>query len=264
MPQNPPIIGEPDPVPAKGQVQIIDTAKFLIGPGTIRGPGDATPGQLMHIRPYITNGTRLFGFPVGPEGFRVSGNASVGLHRFIGGQKAAGNTIHFGEERVELTGIFPGITSVEHMHNCREILRSKQTSGIYLWAPGVLDRMRVLPENWDFGHDADDKTHSITYTISFVILDETRNVKDPHGKPPPEYGHKKPKGKPHKIFVVKSGARTFRAIAKLKYKKADKKSIQKLIQLNQGLLNKWKKKHPKIPTHKLPDFRWPVGTKVQY
>jgi hypothetical protein len=243
-----------------------DPAKYLIDPGSVTAPGKHSAGMLRHARPYLVAGDTLFIFPVGVEGFRRSGQSQLGLHRYIGDNSVDGMTIHLEEARIELTGTFPGTTAQDNMVNCINILRAPtKEPGLILYAPGVFEMEQyVLPENWDFSHDRDDRTHSIDYVISLVRIGEGRKVKDIPGKPPPpQPGRKiKPKGKPSRIWTVKAGAQTLRAVAKLVY--GDAESWKRLVQLNQGLLTTWNKTHPDIPNHQLPTFRWPVGTKLRY
>jgi hypothetical protein len=265
MPSRPPVI-KGNQIWRDGEGN--DPAKYLIEPGSVTivpGGEKVDPGNLRHARPYITNGQKLFVFPIGAEGFRKSGQATLGLHRNINDDDATGVTVHRREGRIELSGMFPGITAQENMVACEAMLVSQQINGLALHVPGVFDNEQiVLPETWDFTHDADDRTHSISYSITFVKIGLGEKQKDPHGKPP----HQNPsvktrhRGKPHKIFTVKEGARTLRAISKIVYKNPD--AWHKLVKLNEGQLNAWKKHHPIIPNHQLPTFRWPIGTKFRY
>lgn len=247
-------------VPGTGQ----DPARYLIGPGSITGPGQHSAGNLRHARPYIVNGNKLFGFPVGPEGFTRSGSAAIGTHRVIGGRVAKAQTTHFEEGRIELSGTFPGTSSQDKMDACVEILTTPQQNGMQLYLPGVFDILYVLPENWNFTHDKEDRTHSIDYTISFLIIGFGKKIADPKGKPAQQNPtiKKIPKGKPVHIVTVRAGARTLQALARIVYKDADQ--WQKLVKLNQGQLNDWKRDHPSTPNHSLPTYRWPIGTKFRY
>jgi len=256
--------------PGTGQ----DPARYLVNPGKISAIGKTTPGMFRHVRPYIASGNKFFDFPVGVEGFRRSGTASLGLHHYIGDNAVDGVVMHFEEARIELNGTFPGITAQRNMVDCINILRSTPPDpGLIIYAPGVFNREQYcLPESWEFTHEEDDRTHSIAYQITFVRLGEGRKVANPKGiPPPPQPGvKKKPKGKPHKIFKVRDGARTFRAIAKIVYKDANKWG--NLVSLNKDFLEsaKWrgtgtKKVKPQgIPTHSLPYYRWPIGTRFRY
>lgn len=246
-----------------------DPSRYLLHPGSVKmsdtGKVTTTPGNLHEVRPYIINGKKLFVFPVGPEGFRRSGQAQLGLHRPIGHDEVRGVTVHRREARIELSGMFPGTSAQSNMVNCDDILASSQTNGLSLWVPGVFDAEQfVLPESWDFTHDAEDRTHSISYTITFIRVGYGQKIPEKHGAPGQQGPiiRRKPKGKPHKIFTVKAGYHTFRSIAKRVY--GSQKSWQKLVKLNAGQIHKWEKKYHSIPSHKMPTHRWPTGTKFRY
>lgn len=244
----------------------IDPAAYLLAPGTVKGPNQHSSGQWAHARPYISNGNDIFVFPVGPEGFQEQGQATIGLHNYINGRESDGQTVHYDESRITLSGTFPGLTSVQVMIDCRNMLRATQkAAGLILWVPGVFNQEQfVLPDNWTFTHDESDRSHSIDYSITFLRIGTKKQVNDPSNAiPPPNPGSgSKPKGKPPHIFTIKEGTRTLRAVAKKVYHDAD--AWPRLVRLNQGQLNRWKKKHPNIPTHKIPTYRWPLGTKFRY
>jgi hypothetical protein len=253
--------------PGSGQ----DPARYLVDPGSVKAPGKHSAGGLRYARPYIASGKNFFVFPVGVEGFRRSGQATLGLHHYIGANTVDGTTIHYEEGRIELSGTLPGITAQDNMVACLNILRSQPGDpGLVLYAPGVFEREQyVLAENWDFTHSSDDRTHSIDYTISLVRIGEGTKVKiGPTKLPTPNPTVKtSPRGKPTKIFTVTDGARTLRAIAAKVYGNQDQ--WQKLVALNQGQLANWQKSNAAnslhgLPTYQLPTFRFPIGTKFAY
>jgi hypothetical protein len=136
-----------------------------------------------------------------------------------------------------------------------------------LYAPGVFNRQQyLLPESWDFEHAEDDRTHSITYSLTLVKTGEGVRVKDPVGTAaPPNPGHRtKPKGKPSRYFIVNAKYRTLRAVAKKVYGNASK--WDQLVALNQGQLNQFivKGKKPGVTSHNMPYLRLPLGLKVRY
>jgi hypothetical protein len=249
--------------PGRGQ----DPARYLIYPGTINAPGRHTPGNLRHARPYLVNGHRLYAFPIGVEGFRRSGQAQLGLRHFLGDNTVDGVTMHYEEARITLSGMFPGTTAQQNMVECINMLRSHtKERGLILYAPGVFNREQfVLPENWDFSHDADDRTHSIDYTITFVRIGEGKRAKDPKGTPPPRNptAKRKPKGKPERIFTVRQGVRTLRGIAKVVY--GDPTKWPQIVQLNRSQLSSWQGKasENKQGGWSLPYFRFDIGTKFR-
>lgn len=250
----------------------VDPARYLVNPGKVTGVNKHTPGQLRHARPYLVSGNVIFVFPVGVEGFTRSGSAQLGLHRYLGENAVRGNITHREEARIELRGTFPGNTSQINMVNCINVLRSEPPSpGLRLYAPGVFETEQyVLPESWRFTHDPEDRTHSIDYEIALVRTGEGITINDPLGVPPsPNPGVKTdPRGQPTRVFTVADGARTLRAIAAIVYK--DPAGWQRLVTLNQGdlallqrsiaLQNSLKG----LPTHQLPTYRFPIGTKFRY
>lgn len=244
----------------------IDPAKYLLRPGTVNGPGDHSSGQWVHARPYISNGSDLYVFPIGPEGFNEQGQAQLGIHNYIGDTESDGVTTHFDESRITLSGTFPGLTSVQNMRDLRSMLRSRQKgAGLILWVPGVFEQEQfVLPETWSFDHQPDDRSHSVDYTVTFLRVGSKKHVNDPQNAIPPANpgGNVKPRGKPARVFTIRTGIRTLRAVAKQVYNDAD--AWPRIVRLNQGQLDRWKRKHPDIPTYKIPTYRWPLGTKFRY
>jgi hypothetical protein len=253
--------------PGTGQ----DPARYLVNPGTVKGPGQHSAGALRHARPYIASGRKIFLFPVGVEGFTRSGNALIGMHHYIGDNRTDGVTINYEEAHIELNGVLPGTTSVDAMNECIDVLISKPPDpGLVLYAPGVFTREQyVLAETWNFTHDPEDRTHSIAYTISFLRTGVGKKVTDQPGKPSPPNPTvtTKPRGKPSQIFTVRDGAQTLRAISKIVYGSQDE--WQKLVNLNAGQLATWQRSFAEnklygLPTYQLPTFRFPLGTKFRY
>jgi hypothetical protein len=249
----------------------LDPAGYLIDPGSVTGPGQHSPGQLWNARPYIVAGNTIFVFPVGVEGFNRAGTATIGSHKYLGDNSVDGVTTHYEEARITLRGTFPGITSHDTMVDCINILRAQTPdTGLVLYAPGVFDREQyVLAETWEFDHTEDDRTHSIEYTITFLRIGEGRAVTDPHGSTPNPNPEKRTitKGKPTRLFVVKDGAQTFRAIAQKVYGNSDKWT--QLVSINSGQLAEWSRMsgvqaYYGLPSYQLPTYRWPIGTKFRY
>lgn len=238
-----------------------DPAAYLVDPGSVAKPGKHKSGNLAHARPYIVNGVKMFVFPVGTEGFRRSGQATLGLHRYLGSDAVDGRTMHYEEGRIELRGTFPGITSQQCKVDAIHVLTSvAPRSGMILYVPGVFDREQfVLPETWDFNHTEDDRTHSIDFTISFVKISTGKMLNDPRGTPPPPQPIRKtvPRGKASRTFRAKDGARSFQTIATLVYNNSG--LWAKLAEMNQALIRK-----AGVAQHQVPSHRWPIGTAIHY
>jgi hypothetical protein len=256
---NPPRIKNPGTIWKQGTGQ--DTAAYLVDPGSVISPGKHRAGNLGHARPYLVNGAKMFVFPVGTEGFRRSGQAALGLHRYLAGKDVDGRTMHYEEARIELTGTFPGITSQQKMVDAIHVLTATAPeSGMVLYVPGVFEREQfVLAETWDFNHAADDRTHSIDFSITFVRLGFGKILNDPRGTAPPPQPQKKtaPRGKASRVFTIKDGARTFQSIASIVYHNSG--MWVRLADMNQTLV-----RQAHLGQHQIPNHRWPIGTKVHY
>lgn len=246
-----------------------DTAAYLVDPGQVYGPGRYTAGQLVHARPSLVNGSKWFVWPM-TEGFARSGSATLGLHRIIGDTDIYGITVHFEEGRIDLNGTFPGTTSPESVAELLDVIRTVPPDpGLSLYVPGVFETVQyVLAENWNFPHDKDDRTHSIDYSITFVLIGSGPRIGDPAGRPAPQNPSAGSNyGKPSRVFIVSDGARTLRAIAQQVYKDADKWTT--LVSLNQGALADVQRgielnNVNDLPRYLLPTYRFPIGTKFRY
>lgn len=236
-------------------------------PGTGQDPARRLipDSQLFYPRPSIQSGNKKFTWPVGVEGFRSSGAAQLAIHRYLGENAVEVNVTHLDEHRLELTGTFPGRTSRANMVALRDIIMNKAPErGKILTLPGVFEEVKyVAIENYDFTHDRDDRSHSIDYTISFVVMGTGKKIKPRKGVPPAPQPTVKGanRGQPARYFVARDGGRTFRQVAKLKY--GDDDQWRKLVQLNQQLISKATSKGT-ITSAQVPNYRWPIGTKIRY
>jgi len=209
----------------------------------------------------------MFVFPTPVEGFQRSGTAQLGLRHYIGDWSVDGVTIHYEEARITLNGTFPGQTSQANMVECISMLRSFHLNrGLVLYAPGTFNKEQfVLPENWNFDHEEDNRTHDIRYSITFVRIGEGRRVRDPHGNPPQSFAKiSAPKGKATKRFTIRTNVRTLRAVSDKVYGSPAKWT--QLVALNKTALAQIQKKKGIKTTgnHKLAFIRLPIGMKINY
>jgi hypothetical protein len=173
--------------PGTGQ----DPAKYLVDPGFWdEGSKRMTPGMLTHARPWLDSGNKIFIWPVPAEGFGRTGTNMLGIHHYVGDQYVDVQIIHRDEARIEMNGVFPGITAQDNMVDFINTLNDDPPeAGMILYVPGIFEQVKfVAPENWDFRHDPDDQTHSISYTVTFVIMGEGRRLPDPAGEAPANPG----------------------------------------------------------------------------
>jgi len=219
--------------------------------------------NLFHKRPSIQSGNAVFIFPIGVEGFRRSGQALLGRHYYIGDNDVDVQVVHFDEARIELSGTFPGITAVDNMVELTNLLASPTPDrGKILYLPGIFERIQyVNVENYDFVHDAEDRTHSISYVLSFLRTGIGRRIRDPHGTPPkPNPSVKKKKRARHagRYVIVRDMSRTLRQIAHQAY--GDSKLWGRVLELNEEPISKL---IADVPRHQLPQYRFPIGTQFE-
>ena len=229
-----------------------DPAKYLI-------PDDF----LRHGRPSISSGDNVFTFPIGVEGFRRSGQALLARHYYIGDNDVDVQVVHLDEARIELSGVFPGLTAVDNMIELSNLLTSPSPDrGKILFMPGIFERMQYVNiENYNFDHEAGDQTHSINYTISFLRTGLGKKIRDPHGQPPipnPSVHTTVRGANTHRTKTVRDGQRTLRQLAKMAYGTAQ--LWARILILNKTPLEK---KLKNVPRHKWPNYRLPLGMKLK-
>jgi hypothetical protein len=236
-------------------------------PGTGQDPARylISDENLYHARPSIQSGASVFVFPIGVEGFRRSGQALLGKHYYIGDDDVDVQVVHMDEARIELSGMFPGLTAVENMRELTGLLASKTPErGKILYMPGIFTRIQYVNiDNYDFVHDAEDRTHSISYTLQFLRTGIGRRIRDPHGKPPNANPGTKQKGRrrgQHYLRRVhlKHGLQTLRQVAKQAYSNSDLWTL--VLDLNLNLIHRLA---PNVPRHQLPNHRFPIGTELK-
>lgn len=227
---------------------IDDSAKYLLQP------------DLDFSRPYLAiPGTpRAFVWPLGIEGFELSGNTTLGIHRYLGEIELDVSIVHKDEMHIRLSGIFPGWTSVENMNALRKIYDADTPErGKILHLPGILPELQyVTGENFTFSHADDERTQDIQYQISFVKHDSRPYRKGERPRKPYPV-RKRPKGYGRRFFVVTARYNTLRKIAYKLWHNGNRWT--ELYILN----GKWFDKRD-IPTHSIPDYRLPRGMKVRY
>lgn len=237
-------------------------------------PAAAIPiASLRFSPPSIRSANNVFTWPVGTEGFRRFGSATLGIHKYMGDANVAVQVIHLDEAHIEMTGTFAGLTSARLM----ELLEAVITAGGSkdLFVPGVFSRIqRVFTENYDFTHPADDRTHSIDYTISFVRTTVGASV-------PPStttkagivvQADKGISGSPRNtsvqltaqsenVYTVVGTAQSLREISAVVYGTGE--DWTKLIDLNRELLDIY---NPGVNllAFQLPTMRLPLGTQIVF
>lgn len=242
------------------------------------GKGDQRPGvyentndpakllvaRTRYERPTLRSGALKFEWPLGVEGVRFSGQAAMAEHLYIGDNDVVVNVTHLDDQRIVLTGMFPGLTGTKNMQDLLQVIRAPQPkAGKVLVLPRVVfsNEIVVAVADYDFDHPEDDRNNSWTYTVTFRRLSTGRQTNKPKKisspvNPRTGKGKAVPRGKSQRIFTVHAGANTLRAVAKLVYGTPNRWGD--IYNKNKKVLKKYG------PLHTIPTKRLPLGLKLNY
>jgi hypothetical protein len=248
------------------------TIKNYIGKGDQREGVYETkndPAKLLvehkrYERPVLRSGSLKFEWPLGVEGVRFSGSAIMAEHHYIGDNDVVLDVTHLDDQRIVLTGMFPGLTGTENMQDLLKVIRDPQPkTGKVLVLPRIVfsNEIIVAVADYDFDHPEDDRNNSWTYTVTFRRTGTGRSVSGPRKITTPvnhrtSNGKSTPRGKSSRVFTVHSGANTLRAIAKIVYGNASRWG--EIYNKNRKVLKKYG------PLHTIPTKRLPLGLKLNY
>lgn len=228
---------------------------------------------LKFARPSISAGGKTFTWPVGVEGFEITGQAFLGIHHYIGDNVAAVNVIHFDERRITLSGTLPGLKSTDGMVSLQDVVTSRSKK--ILKMPGILPREQyVVTDNYNFRHDEDDRTSSIVYSVVLIRVGAGDSAGSGKGSGAalaataseaasgaPVTAQRASQTQSQRTFAVVDGVDTFRAISARVYGNVDQ--WPQLVTLNANTISI---NNPGLSVR--PDqmayYRWPVGTKIRY
>lgn len=228
-----------------------DPAKYVIERRRFERPSISVPGG------------PSFEWPLGVEGIVISGSATLAEHKYIGDNAVVLQVMHRDDRRIILSGMFAGVTGSENVRDLLEVVEADTpAAGKVLTLPAIIlpKNQLVMVENYNFEHMQDDRNDSWTYTITLRRTGVRGLVKKPKViNTPVNPNSKKPKnkGKSGRVFTVRNGARTLRAVAKIVYK--NDLRWREIYNKNQKALNKLD-----TPLHELPIKTLPLGMKLEY
>lgn len=220
----------------------------------IRRPGEA------FLRPWLAvPGGIAFLWPLGIEGFTLSIDPTLGIHKYIGDNKVKVDVVHKGEERIGMTGSFPGMTGPDAMQALYNVVYADTPpGGKLLYVPFALDyTRRVTVVRANFAHGEDAHGTDLTYDIEFVITDLGPKVGDQivTDSDVLQQGTSiGDQGTTQNRFTVTSKYNTLRKIATFK-----KVAWDAIYNKNVAYFQKIA-----IPKYKAPDYRLKAGVKLYY
>lgn len=234
--------------PFKGTGDSKDTVAYIQPPG------------IEFYRPWlaIPNGA-AFIWPLGLEGFGISVEPTLGIHKYYGDNKVVVNVIHRGEEHITMSGNLLGKSAVDSLRQLRDVAYAVQpVGGKILYLPGVLNyAQRVAVVRLSFDRTEDARGEDITYTMDLVRTGIENKFTDPDLAVPttqPSTGTQKASSR---VFVVTSSVNTLRKIALKKLGNASK--WDDIYKKNKTIFARLK-----VPAHSVPTYKLKVGTKVYY
>jgi hypothetical protein len=216
-------------------------------------------------RPWLASNDKFNGpafiWPLGLEGFSLSIEPQLGIHRFIGDNAVVVDVTHLGEERFTMSGSFPGDSGPDNLRALRQIVYlATPKLGKVLYVPHILPyAQRVTVARASFTREQDDRGQDLSYEIEFIrtgILDIGK-----YGGEPKIVDARAPgTGGPQK------GSRSIQSDAK-------HNTLRKIAEWKLGSSKKWSVLYDKneewfhkrgVAASKVPDYHLPVGTKVFY
>lgn len=230
---------------------ILDTARFLLVP------------DRDFARPYIAvpGGGPTFVWPLGIEGFEVQDAAELGIHKYIGDVELDVEVTHRNQTNIVMTGIFPGHTSVKNMQALRTVFQAEQPpGGKILHLPGVLSQAQfVACQTLTSAHGEDERTQDISYSLTVVRVGTGPSTQDSAPIVTASTGTPVARAAGSRSYHTTATINTLRKVAQVVYGDATRWTLLYSNTQNASMINK-----KKIPTHKIPDYRMPIGTTIYY
>lgn len=248
LPRNRNLAAPYNPFSGRGNKE--DSAYYVLEPGE------------QFLRPWIrVPGGSAFVWPLGIEGFNLGIDPTLGVHKYIGDNAVEVEVVHLGEERIRLSGSFPGDTSVSNFRALRDVVYQQTPKlGKILYVPIILSHaQRVVVAHAEFDRpDGEIGAMDLSYSIEFARIgiagkENTPPLEDPVAQPTPAGN----RGSGKHTFVVNARYNTLRKVAAFKL----------------GSANRWRDIYSKnekwftsrsIPAHRVPDYRLPIGVKLSY
>lgn len=235
--------------PTSAERSIDDSARFVVPLSKFQRP-----------RFYILGGGE-FEFPIGTEGMRLTGSATLAEHKYVSDNAPYIQVTHRDAATVTMEGELPGKTGSENMRLLRNMcMAADPPDGKRLELPGIFTQaQKVVSDNYEFSR-AENDPWGFTYMIVFRIIGVMATKHQTSASPAVPSGPKgNPKGTSVHTYTVIRNTETLRSVAFLVYGDAD--LWRNIYDLNKTVFSKL---FPNAQISQMPTKLLPIGTKLQY
>jgi hypothetical protein len=239
------------PAASRGALRSVETAKYLVEPDEdFQRPYLAIPGVNV-----------AYVWPLGIEGFELSVETELGIHKYIGEADLDVDITHKGQKDIVMTGLFPGHTSVSNMRALEAVYEADTPErGKILHLPGVLPKLQyVMGRSMRFSHAQDDWTTDIAYEISFVRVGvgiaapNATSAQLDSGTAPAS----STLGRGSRSFITNAATRTLLSVARVVFNNSNQ-----WTELYVANANYFSQRG--IPMFQIPTYLLPVGLTLYY
>jgi len=210
-----------------------DAAKYVITRSQFERP-------TLRIPP---NGA-TFEWPLGLQGFRISGRVGNAQHLYLGDNAPVVQIVHRDARSFEMSGEFLGKTASQNARDLMEVVTSPNPQGYWILRlpAGIFPKEQlVVIDGYDFDHTPEDRTDSFSYTIAMIrtgVGNTISGQSDPDAtNPPGGPTTNPPRGETGRTFTTRDGADTLRLIANIVY--GDPSLWQQIYQKNKEFFDKF-------------------------
>lgn len=211
----------------------------------------ARPG-VDFFRPWIAirNGM-AFQWPLGLQGYSLTIDPTLGIHKFIGDNKVTVDVLHAGEEHFVMSGEFPGNSAPYLIAALRDVVyRDGGEEGKILCIPEIMSHaQRVQVIHFEADRDAADRGRDATYSIELVRIGIVGPVVNTTVASPEAQPAATTKGKSTQSIHVDAKHNTLRKIAA--WKLGDANNWRQVYNDNENFFVKNNIPLSQAPSHKL-------------
>ena len=165
-----------------------------------------------------------FEWPMGTEGFRISGQVGTAQHLYLGDNAPVVQVVHRDARTLQLSGMFMGKTAAQNLRDLIEVITAPIPQGYWiLRLPAAIfpKEQTVVVETYEFDHPEEERNDSFSYAVSMARTGVGGLVPGESGistgNTVGNTATGEPKGETNKTFTTRAGADTLRLVATTVY-----------------------------------------------